>query len=95
MLGTISALWTLSTRGAVLARHRVIGCRVAVAFAATIVLGASAIGVAKGIPFAFAVAGFGVILLVGTIALLRQEQSKFSALTARRRVLAQLLKAGG
>jgi hypothetical protein len=95
VFGTVSVLWTLSTRGAVLARHRVIGCRVAVAFAAMIVLGASIIGVVKGIPSAFAVAGFGVILLGGTIALLRQENRKFSALTARRHALAQQLKAGG
>lgn len=95
VLGTVSALWTLSTRGVVLARHRVIGCRVAVAFAAMIVLGASIIGVVNGIPSAFAVAGFGVILLGGTIALLRQENRKFSALTARRHALAQQVKARG
>ena len=95
VFGTVSALWTLSTRGAVLARHRVIGCRVAVAFAAMIVLGASIIGFVKGIPSAFAVAGFGVILLGGTFALLRQENRKFSALTARRDAIAQLLKARG
>ena len=94
VFGTVSALWTLSTRGAVLAWHRVIGCRVAVAFSAMIVLGASIIGFVKGIPSAFAVAGFGVILLCGTIALLRQENRKFSALTARRHALAQQLKVG-
>jgi len=92
--GTVSALWTLSTRGALLARHRVIGCRVAVAFATLIVLGALGLGLVKGIPVAFAVAGFGVFLLCGTIALLRQENRKFSALTARRHALAQQLKAG-
>ena len=95
VLGTVSALWTLSTRGALLAWHRVIGCRVAVAFAALIVLGASTIGVVKGVPSAFGVAGFGVILLCGTITLLRQENRKFSALTARRHALAQQLKIGG
>ena len=84
-----------SKRRARLAWHRVIGCRVAVAFAAMIVLGASIIGFVKGIPAAFVVAGFGVILLSGTIALLRQENRKFSALTARRHALAQQLKAGG
>jgi hypothetical protein len=94
VLGTVSTLWTLSTRGAVLAKHRVIGCRVAVAFATMIVLGASIIGFVKGIPFAFGVAGFGVILLAGTIALLRQENGKLSALTARRYALEQQLKAG-
>ena len=95
VFGIVSALWALSTRGALLARHRVIGCRVAVAFAAMIVFGASIIGFAKGIPFAFGVAGFGVILLCGTIALLRQENRKFAALTARRHALAQQLKACG
>ena len=95
VFGIVSALWALSTRGALLARHRVIGCRVAVAFAAMIVVGASIIGFLKAIPSAFAVAGFGVILLGGTIALLRQENGKFAALIARRDALAQQLKAGG
>jgi hypothetical protein len=49
----------------------------------------------KGIPSAFGVAGFGVLLLCGAIALLRQENRKFAALTARRHALAQQLKAGG
>lgn len=91
VLGTVSALWALSTRGVVLARHRVIGCRVAVALAATIVVGASVIGFVKGIPSAFGVAGFGVLPLCGTIALLRQENRKFSGLIARRHALAQQL----
>ena len=95
VFGTVSALWTLSTRGAVLARHRVFGCRVAVAFAAMIVLGASIIGFVKGIPVAYAVAGFGVVLLGGTVGLLRQENRKLAALTARRHVLAEQLRAGG
>jgi hypothetical protein len=95
VFGTVFALWALSNRRALLARHRVIGCRVAVAFAAMNALGASIIGFVKGIPAAFVVAGFGVILLCGTIALLRQENRKFSALTARRHALAQQLKAGG
>lgn len=95
VFGTVFALWALSTRGALLAWHRVIGCRMAVAFAAMIVLGASIIGFVKGIPAAFVVAGFGVILLCGTIALLRQENRKFAALTARRHALAQQLKVYG
>ena len=92
---SVFALRTLSYRRALLAWHRVIGCRMAVAVAAMIVLGASIIGFVKGIPSAFGVAGFGVILLCGAIALLRQENRKFSALTARRHALAQQLKAGG
>ena len=65
------------------------------AFVAMVVLGASIIGLVKGIPSAFGVAGFGVILLCGSIALLRQENRKFAALTARRHTLAQELKARG
>jgi hypothetical protein len=91
----IFALRVLSNRRALLAWHRVIAGRTAVAFAAMIVLGASIIGFVKGIPSAFGVAGFGVILLCGAIALLRQENRKFAALTARRHALAQQLKAGG
>jgi hypothetical protein len=95
VFGTVSALWALSNRRALLAWHRVIGCRVAVALAAMNVLGASIIGFVKGIPAAFVVAGFGVILLCGTIALLRQANRQLAALTARRHALAQQLKAGG
>ena len=39
------------------------------------------------------IAGFGVLLLFGTVALLRQENRKFAVLTARRHALAQQLKA--
>lgn len=84
-----------SNRRALLARHRVIGCRVAVALAAMVVVGASIIGFVKGIPAAFAVAGFGVILLCGTVALLRQATRQLAALIARRHALAEQLKAGG
>jgi hypothetical protein len=94
-LGTVFALRALSNRRALLAWDRVIGCRVAVALAAMIVLGAAIIGFVKGIPAAFGVAGFGVVLLCGTIALLRQANRQFAALTARRHALAQQLKAGG
>ena len=90
--GSVLALRTLSGRHALLASHRVIGCRMAVAFSAIVVLGASLIGFATGVRAAFAVAGFGVILLGGTIALLRQAQREFAALTARRHALAQQLK---
>ena len=93
--GSVLALRALSGRRALLAWHRVIGCRMAVAFAAIVVLGASIIGYVTGARAAFVVAGFGVILLCGTIALLRQAQREFAALTARRHALAQQLKVGG
>jgi hypothetical protein len=92
---SVFAFRALSNRRALLAWHGVIAGRIAVAFAAMIVLGASIIGFMKGIPSAFGVAGFGVLLLCGAIALLRQENRKFAALTARRHALAQQLKAGG
>jgi hypothetical protein len=85
-------LRALSDRGAQLAWHRVIACRMGVALAAMIVLGASIIGYLRDIPAAFAVAGFGLFLLVGTLALLRQEHRKFAALVARRDALAALLQ---
>jgi hypothetical protein len=64
-------------------------------FAAMIVLRASILGLVNGIPAACVVAEFGVILLGGTIALLRQETRIFAALTAPQHALAQQLKAGG
>jgi hypothetical protein len=98
VIGLCSSAFVLrasSHRRALLARDRVIACRTAVALAATIVLVASIIGLAKGIPSAFAIAGFGVLLLGGAVALLRQENRKLSALTARRRALELQLKGGG
>ena len=95
-LGVFSSAFgfrALISRRPLLAWHRVIACRIAVALAATIVLAASSIGFVKGIPSAFAVAAFGVILLGGTTALLLQENRKFAALTARRHALAEQLKA--
>ena len=58
-----------------------------------VVLGASMIGYLRGIPAALVIAGFGVLLRFGTVALLRQENRKFAVLTARRHALAQQLKA--
>ena len=95
VFSSVFAFRALRSRGALLAWHRVIACRVGVASAAMIVLGASIIGFLKAIPSAFVVAGFGVILLGGSIALLRQENGKFAALIARRNALAQQLMAGG
>ena len=95
VFSSVFALRALSNRRAMLAWHGVIAGRMAVAFAAMIVLGTSIIGLVKGIPAAFGVAGFGVILLCGAIALLRQENMKFAALTARRHALEQQLKAVG
>jgi hypothetical protein len=78
-----------SNRRALLARDRVMGCRMVVGLAAMIVVGASIIGLVKDMPAAFVVAGFGVILLGGAIALLRQAHRQLAALTARRHALAQ------
>lgn len=92
VLSIVLGLRTLSRRRALLARQRVIAGRIAVASAAIVVLASSLIGWAKNIPAAYYVAGFGVFLLAGTIALLRQENRKLAALNARRHALAQQLK---
>jgi len=92
VLSIVLGLRTLSRRGALLARQRVIAGRIAVASAAIVVLASSLIAWAKNIPAAYYVAGFGVFLLAGTIALLRQENRKLAALNARRHALAQQLK---
>ena len=93
-LGVFSSVYglrMLTSRGALLAWHRVIAARIAVGLAAMVVLGGSIIGYLTGILAAFVIAGFGLVLLLGTIALLRQENRKFAALTARRHALAQQL----
>jgi hypothetical protein len=95
VLASLFALRALSNRPAMLAWQRVIAARMGVACAATVVIGASIIGWLKAIPAAFAIVGFGVFLLGGTIALLRQENRKFAALTARRNTLAQQLNPRG
>jgi hypothetical protein len=94
VLGSAFALGTWSRRRALLARQRVVGCRVAVALSAIVAIGPAILGYRTGEPAAFAVAAFGIILLGGTIALLRQAQQQLAALTARRHALAQQLEIG-
>ena len=94
VLTGVLGLRALRYRGALLARQRVIACRVGVVTAAVIVLNAALIGYVKGIPAAYLVAGFGGFLLLGTTALLRQENRKLAALVARREVLERQLKVG-
>jgi hypothetical protein len=91
VLATIVGLRMLSKRGALLARQRVLAGRISVASAATVALGAAIIGWTRNSPAAYWVAGFGVLLLFATMALLRQENRKLAALTARRQALAQQL----
>ena len=91
VLSIVAGVRTLNTRGALLARQRVIACRIAVATAAIVMLAAWIIGWAKNIPAAYFVAGFGAFLLLATMALLRQENRKLAALIARRHALAQQL----
>ena len=92
VLSSASGLRTLSNRGALLARQRVTAARTGVALAAGVTLAALVIGWANSLPAAYFLAGFGGILLVGTLALLRQEHRKLATLTARRHALAQQLK---
>ena len=93
-VGAAVALRTLTSRGALLARQRVVAGQVAVGLSALVALGAGIIGFVRGIPAAYAVAGFGALLLAGTVAVLRQENGRLAALTARRRTLAEQLNRG-
>ncbi len=81
------ALWVLRSRRVLLARHRIVAGRMAVAFTALYVIGALTAGYQSGERAAWAAAAVGVVMLAGAIALLAYAHREFARLMARRRVL--------
>jgi hypothetical protein len=78
------AAWVLTRRRVLLAGHRVIATRMAVAFSALFVAGALAVRMV-------AAAAFGALMLAVAIAMLLHARSRFAQLMERRRALERSL----
>jgi hypothetical protein len=85
------ALWTLSSRRILLAKHSVIACHMSVIFTSLYLIGALITGYAKGGGAAFVAAGVGAAMLIAAMVLLRRARRKFAELIERRNVLARQL----
>ena len=81
------AIWVLTRRRVLFARHSIVAGRMAVTFTSVFVAGAAAIGVTDGGRAAFAAAGFGVVMLAGAVVILRRAHRAFDRLELRRREL--------
>lgn len=82
------AAWVLRRRRVLLAGHRVVAARMAVAFSALFVAGSLAVGM-WGPPARapFAAAGLGLVMLACSLVLLAQARRRFARLLERRHVL--------
>jgi hypothetical protein len=89
------ATWVLTGRRVLLARHRIVAGRMAVAFAAIFVVGAVLVGRATAEPAAYAAAATGVAMLVAAAAILVRAHRDFARLSERRRTLERQLGTGG
>lgn len=83
----IFAAWVLTRRRALLAHHRIVAGRMAVAFTTVFLLGALAAGVATGRSAPYAAAAMGVVLLAGAIFMLARARRLSARLTERRDAL--------
>jgi hypothetical protein len=81
------ALWVLTHRRVLLARHRIVAGRMAVTFTALFLAGALAAGYQTGGRAAFAAASLGVVMLGAAVAVLLHAHRTVARLTARRRTL--------
>jgi hypothetical protein len=83
----VFALWVLTHRRVLLARHRIVAGRMAVTFSLVFVIGALAVGYATGAAAAFAAAAVGVVMLTAAVVLLVRAHRTFARLAERRRAL--------
>jgi hypothetical protein len=92
---TTFAVWVLTHKRILLAPHRIIAGRMAVAFSAVFALGALTVGFVYGLRGAFAAAGLGVLMTaVAVVGLVRAHQV-FARLVERRETLARELGRSG
>jgi membrane associated rhomboid family serine protease len=81
------ALWVLTHRRVLLARHSIVAGRMAITFTTIFVAGALAAGITTGAPAAHAAAGLGAVMLSAAVALLLRAHRNFARLTERRLTL--------
>jgi hypothetical protein len=81
------AVWVLTHRRRLLARHGIVAGRMAVTFTSVFVLGALAVGFATGLAAPFFAATLGMVMLVGAVTVLIRAHRTFAHLTERRQTL--------
>lgn len=81
----VYALWVLTRRRVLLAGHRIIAGRMAVAFSAVFAAGSLALGV-------YAATAFGLLMVAVAIGVLVHARRRFAQLTYRRRELEEMLR---
>ena len=82
------SIWVLSRRRALLAGHRIVAARMAIAFSALFAAGSLALGLwGSAGRAAYGAAATGSLMLVVAIALLVRARTQFAVLTARRAAL--------
>ncbi|MGB7217876.1 MAG: hypothetical protein WBD07_03615 [Vicinamibacterales bacterium] len=81
------ALWALTYRHALLARHQIIAGRMAVTFTGVFLTGAAGAAVMTGAAAAYAAAATGLVMVVGAVIVLVRAHRAFDRLVARRGTL--------
>lgn len=81
------AIWVLTTRRILFARHRIVAGRMAVTFTAAFTTGALAMAAATGAAAALAAAGTGVVMVAVAVVILRRAHRASARLMARRDML--------
>ena len=81
------AVWALTTRRILLARHRIIAGRMAVTFTSLFVWGALGLGLTTGRPEPYKAAAVGVVMLGAAAWILVHAHRSFARLTERRDLL--------
>jgi hypothetical protein len=87
-------VWVLTHRRPLLAGHRIVAGRMAVAFTSLFVVGAIAIGMATGGSAAYAAAALGVVMVAIAVVLLRRAHVTTARLRERRAILERELGKG-
>lgn len=90
----IYAVWVLTHRRPLLARHRIVAGRMAVIFTATFVIGAVAVAATVGGAAPYAAGGVGLVMLGVAVTLLVHAHHRFARLSERRATLERELALG-
>jgi hypothetical protein len=89
------ALWVLTRRRVLLARHSIVAGRMAVTFTSVFLAGALAVRYTTGHPRAYAAAATGVVMLAAAVAMLVRAHRVFARLSERREALERELRDAG
>ena len=81
------AIWVLTRRRVLFARHSIVAGRMAVTFTSIFAAGAIAVGLTSGGTAPFAAAGCGLVMLAAAVAVLRRAHRAYDRLAARRQEL--------